>query len=109
VLKEQPENHQHINGDLPVASLVPNLLDHLTSVSEVAGTHPRLLAVLRVRHDNPTVALVNLNKLLEEGLNLLTRNGTATLQAADTPSLKGTVLVVHRKLTPGKCQYIQRW
>jgi hypothetical protein len=63
------------SGYLPVAGLVPNLLDHFSAISKVTRAQPRLLAVLRVSRDNTTMALVNLNELLEEGLDGRWRGG----------------------------------
>ena len=78
-----------------VARLVPNLLDHLTAIGKVTGTHPRLLAMLRVSGNKTTVALVSLHKLLEEGLNGLGWRATTALNTADTPCLDWVVPVVH--------------
>jgi hypothetical protein len=63
------------SGYLPVASLVPNLLNHFSAVSKVARAQPRLLAVLRVSRNNTTMALVDLNEFLEESLNSRWRGG----------------------------------
>jgi hypothetical protein len=94
VLAKTFRHHHH----LLVSSLVPHLRQHITAVSKVTGAHPRLLAVLGVRRDQTTMALVDLDELLEEGLDSLRRRATATLDAADTPGLDRAVLVVHGEL-----------
>jgi hypothetical protein len=65
----RPEESHRINRYLPIASQVPNLLNHLSAVAKVARSHPGLLAVLRVSRDETTMALVDLSKLLEESLD----------------------------------------
>jgi hypothetical protein len=47
------------------------LLTHFTPITKVARTHPGLLAVLRMRGDKSTMALVDLDELLKEGLDRL--------------------------------------
>jgi hypothetical protein len=48
-------------------------LTHLSTVSQTARSHPRLLAVLRVSQECSTMALVDLDELGEEGLDCLWR------------------------------------
>jgi hypothetical protein len=48
-------------------------LTHLSTVGQVAGSHPRLLAVLGMSHERSTVGLVDLHELGEESLNRLGR------------------------------------
>jgi hypothetical protein len=83
---EEEEAGRHV---VAVTSLVPNLLDwmvsvcvqvnerssltHLSTVGQVAGSHPWLLAVLRMSHERSTVALIDLHELGEESLNRLRR------------------------------------
>lgn len=81
-----------------VASLVPDLLDHLTTISKVTGTHLWLLAMLRVGGYKSTVGFVDLDELLEGGFNGLRRRAATTLDTADTPRVDRTFLVVHGEL-----------
>jgi hypothetical protein len=73
-----------------------------TAVSKVAGTDPRLLAVLRMGGEDTTVALVDLDKLLHERLDLGRRRRSRVLDDADAPTLDRTILVVHGKLATVK-------
>ena len=73
-----------------------------TAVSKVAGTNPRLFAVLRVGSEDTTVALVDLYKLLHERLDLCRRRGSRVLDDADAPALDRTILVVHGKFATVK-------
>jgi hypothetical protein len=45
------------------------LLTHFTPITKVARTHPGLLPVLWMRGDKSTMALVDLDELLKEGLD----------------------------------------
>ena len=73
-------------------------LTKFTTVSEVAKPHPGLLAVLRVGSKDTAVALIDLNKLLHECLDLLCRRRSSMLNHADTPAPDRTILVVHGEL-----------
>ena len=94
-----------------VTGLVPNLLDHLTTVSKVTGTHPRLLAMLRVSGNETTVGFINLHELLEEGLDGLRRRAATALNTADTPCLDWALLVIHGELasieSPSTCNHVR--
>jgi len=73
-------------------------LTKFTAVGEVARTHPRLLAVLRVGSEDTTMALVDLNELLHKSLDLCLRRRSRMLDDADAPALDRTILVVHGEL-----------
>lgn len=45
------------------------VVTNLATISQVTRTQPRFLAMLRMSQDNATMALVDLDELLEEGLN----------------------------------------
>lgn len=86
-----------LHYDLLVARLVPDLGHELTSISKVARAHPGLLAMLRVRRDQSTMGLVDLHKLLNEGLHGLRRWRATALNHTPSPSLDRVVLVIHGK------------
>jgi hypothetical protein len=78
--------------------LCPELLNHLTTICKVAGTHVRHLAMLGMGLNEAAMALVDLDKLLNEGLDRLRLGSAATGDAADTPSSERAILVVHGEL-----------
>lgn len=88
----------YLNGYSPIADLSPELLDHLATVCQIARTNVRCLAVRRMSLDDAAMTLVNLGKLLHEGLDRLRRRGASTGDTADTPSAERTIFVVHGKL-----------
>ena len=52
----------------------------------------------RMGHNDTTMALINLDELLEECLHRLWGSASPTLDATNTPSLDRTVFVVDGKL-----------
>jgi hypothetical protein len=109
--EEQETRHRVV----PIASLIPGLgdcrmlaefvdvrsrmqLTKFTTVSKIARTHPGLLAVLRMSSEDTTVALVDLHKLLDEGLDSHLRRRVLVLNYADAPGLDRTILVIHGEL-----------
>lgn len=95
-----------------VAGLVPDLLDHLTAISKITGTHPWLPAMLRVGGYKSAVGFVDLDKLLEEGFNGLRRRTATALNTTYTPGLDWTLLVVHSELAtvepPAASDHVRR-
>jgi len=52
-----------------VCQLLGSKKSYLSTIGKVTGSHPGLLAMLRVSGYKATVALVDLGELLEESLN----------------------------------------
>ena len=63
--------------------------------------------MLGVCGNESTMSLVDLDKLLEEGLDSGRRASSAALDGAHTPSLDRAILVAHGKLAAGWCQHTQ--
>jgi hypothetical protein len=79
--------------------VVENTLTKFTAVSKVTRTHPRLLAVLRMSSEDTAVALIDLDELLHESLDLCLRRRSRMLDHTDAPARDRTVLVIHREFT----------
>jgi hypothetical protein len=76
-------------------------LTEFSAVSEITWSHIRLLAMLRVRSKDTTMALVDLYEFLNKLLNscLWGRGLSRILDDTNTPALDRTVGVVHGELS----------